>query len=265
MTDGWTDDWSDDWSDDRSDDVVRDLAALGREAGLTVSTRDVVTAVMERVSVLPDPVQETSAPRWPERLRDVRARIAVAIAAVLVLLLAVPPVRATVADWFGFGGIVVERGVPTTSATDLIPPEVTAPNRLSDLAADVAYPLYAPTSLGEPQGAEVSADGRMVSISWSSDGHGTVRLDQFDAAPDYTAAKTTPRVRFVAVGDATGLWFPVAHDVVLLEPDGDRRTESARSAGPTLVWQEGSTTLRLEGDLSLREATAIADSTVPLA
>ena len=37
-------------------------------------------------------------------------------------------------------------------------------------------------------------------------------------------------------------------------PDGTRRTESARLAGHTLIWQDGGTTLRLEGDLSLERA-----------
>jgi hypothetical protein len=52
--------------------------------------------------------------------------------------------------------------------------------------------------------------------------------------------------------------------VVLLDPDGSRRTETARLAGHTLIWPRGDTTLRLEGDLTLEEAVRIAESAMPV-
>jgi hypothetical protein len=58
------------------------------------------------------------------------------------------------------------------------------------------------------------------------------------------------------------LWFEEPHEVVLLEPDGSRRTESAHLAGHTLIWLDDVTTLRLEGDLSLECAVEIAESCV---
>ena len=88
-------------------------------------------------------------------------------------------------------------------------------------------------------------------MSWSADEDGVVRLDQFDADLDFSVLKTTPDVFFAAVDGNDALWFEEPHEVVLLEPDGTRRTESARLAGHTLIWLDDGTTLRLEGDLSL--------------
>ena len=60
------------------------------------------------------------------------------------------------------------------------------------------------------------------------------------------------------------MWFEEPHEVVLLEPDGTRRTESARLAGHTLIWQDGDTTLRVEGELDLDRAVEIAESAAPV-
>jgi hypothetical protein len=70
-------------------------------------------------------------------------------------------------------------------------------------------------------------------------------------------------VQFTNVGADDALWFPEPHDVVFLAPDGSRRTETARLAGQTLVWQHGGLTLRLEGDLDLLRAQQIAASALP--
>ncbi len=101
-------------------------------------------------------------------------------------------------------------------------------------------------------------------MSWSGDPDGVVRLDQFDGRFDFSLAKRAPGVFYASVGGTDALWFEEPHEVVLLEPDGTRRTESARLAGHTLIWQDGNTTLRIEGDLALERAVEIAESAVPV-
>ncbi len=96
----------------------------------------------------------------------------------------------------------------------------------------------------------MSPDRRLLSLSWSGGPDGTVRLDEFDARLDYTFAKRTPGVVFVAVAGDFAMWFDEPHEVVVLNPDGSRRRETARLAGNTLIWMHGGTTMRLEGDLS---------------
>ena len=121
-------------ADDRyDDDLVRDLAALGRGTDLPTAPAGLTTDVMERVAALPTADRPARAwtGRWqPARdrvaagLATRRRRIAVVTAAVLLALLATPPVRAAVADWFGFGGLLVETGVPGPGSAPP-PPAVT--------------------------------------------------------------------------------------------------------------------------------------------
>ena len=135
---------------------------------------------------------------------------------------------------------------------------------MSEAGDAVDFTVWVPTELGVPDGVEVSADRRIVSMTWSGDQDGVVRLDQFDGSLDFSIAKRAPRVFYASVGGTDALWFEEPHEVVLLEPDGDRRSESARLAGHTLIWQDGGTTLRIEGDLTLDRAVEIAESAVPV-
>ena len=98
-------------AEDRYDDLARDLTALGRGIDPPVATERLATAVMDRVAALPC-ARTGAEPVVPGPSGRSRRRIAVVVAAVLLALLATPPVRATVADWFGFGGVVVKPGAP---------------------------------------------------------------------------------------------------------------------------------------------------------
>ena len=93
-------------------------------------------------------------------------------AARLLALLATPPVRAAVADWFGFGGVRVESVTPShqrpVSRRQPRPPDVS----LAKAAAMVGFAVSVPEELGEPDGVEVSPDRRMVSMSWTTDQEG---------------------------------------------------------------------------------------------
>lgn len=254
----------------RYDDLVRDLTTLGRGIEPLASFEDLTSDVMNRVSAMPTPDQPVNAwtqlcrqtgRRLAESVESRRRRIALVVGAVLLALLATPPVRAAVADWFGFGGVLVESG---TSGPDAAPPppEVAQDRSVTEAAGAVDFAVSLPEELGIPDGVEVSRDERMVSMSWSSDLDGVVRLDQFDARFDFSVLKRTPGVLYASVGGTDALWFEQPHEVVLLEPNGSRRTESARLAGHTLIWLDGDTTLRLEGELSLERAVEIAESSV---
>ncbi len=251
----------------RYDDLVRDLATLGRGIDAGSPSADLATAVMDRVAELPDRPANAWTRAWQQarhRIADGieprRRRIALVVAAVLLALLATPPVRAAVADWFGFGAVRVEKGAPESEAPP--PPEVLTGGTVTEAAAAVDFAVSVPEDLGAPDGVEVSPDKRMVSMSWSSGEDGVVRLDQFDGRFDFAVLKTAPGVHYAAVGDTDAIWFEEPHEVVLLDPDGTRRTESARLAGHTLIWLDDVTTLRLEGDLSLERAVEIAESSV---
>lgn len=243
-------------SDERLGDELR---ALG--ASLDVRPPDpstVATAVLQRIAT---EEQRAPASRLRASFRRHRVRLAAVVVALLAALVLTPPVRAVVADWLGLDGVVVRPGPSEPSAP---PPPTAAESGLSIAEARelVAFDPVVPAGLGEPDGVEVSAGGRALSITW---GHGekTVRLDQFDAHLSRLLMKTAvieEAAQPVDVGTGEALWFSEPHDLVLLDEHGRERPGTARIARPTLVWEVGETTLRLEG-LDRQEAIAVAEST----
>lgn len=229
-------------SDDR---LVRDLVALGRVADVPPPSGDLAARVLRDVV--------TARPRqaWWTRQRRV---VALVVAAVALGLLATPPVRAAVADWFGFAGVRVERG-GTDDGSAPPPPSVSG-----DLPESVGFAVYVPAELGAPDGTAVSDDGRIVSMTWTTE-DGVVRLDQFDGRLDFTMAKRAPDVTFVTVTGGDAMWFDDAHEVWIL---GDDEAHAPRLAGQTLIWPADGTTLRLEGDLTLGRAIEVAESVEPV-
>ncbi|MDF1602150.1 hypothetical protein [Nocardioides sp. YIM 152315] len=239
------------------DQLVRDLVALGRGADVAAPSEGLAGAVLRRVA---DPPTRRTAEWWTRR----RRLAALVVVAIVVGLLATPPVRAAVADWFGFGAVRVEPGGAGTSDPAPPPPDLPVAGRLSEAAALVGFPVSAPAGLGDPDGVEVSPDRRRVSMSWTTDDAGVLRLDQFDARLDYSVVKRTPGVTFVGVDGGDALWFEEPHEVALIDADGTQVTHSARLAGHTLIWQDGATTLRLEGDIDLGRAIRVAESSEPV-
>ena len=238
-------------ADSDEQQLLAELRTLGRSAGPATADPDRMAAAV--VAALPTP-------REP---RLTRRRLAMVVVALLLALFATPSVRAEVADWLGFGGVRVELGDPGGGTTAPPPAAVAEGPDAAEAARQVAFAVLAPKRLGPPTGVEVAPDGRMVSMTWTVAGS-VVRLDQFDGMLDFAMAKRSPEVQYAAVGTVDALWFEEPHEVVVLEPDGSRRAETARLAGHTLIWPHGTTTLRLEGDLSLEEAVAIAESARPV-
>ncbi len=244
------------------DDLVRDLEALGGSVQ-PPATPALRSSVLERVAELPTPTTRRTQRWWlvlAQVLRTGRRWIGALVLALLVGLAATPPVRATIADWFGFAGVKVEQG-PDLGDDAPAPPEVEGDTSLQEAADAVGFAPLVPAELGAPEAVEVSADRRMVSLGWTTDA-GPVRLDQFDGRLDFTIAKTSPGVVYAAVDGRDALWFDRPHEVVVLDERGNRREESARLAGHTLIWPVGDLTMRLEGDLTLERAVEIAESAV---
>jgi hypothetical protein len=227
------------------DDLLHDLAELGRSipASGAVGMHE---AVLARLAAPAPPAQR--GPRTALRVA------AVAITALLALLL-VPPVRAAVADWFGFGSVMVGEddgtGEPPTASPTPPGPRVS----VSEAAARVAFDVFELPALGEPRGAWVSPDERVLTLVWDDD----TRLDQ-SSSYTYTFAKTSESFQLVSVDGQEALWFPDSHEVAIVDAEGREVTESRRRVGSTLVWMVGGSTLRLEGELSLTQAVALAES-----
>ncbi len=249
--------------------LVAELRELAAAIELPAPGRRLTDTVMSAVADAAAPAGPPwyRRPPWAgRRLTGVRRRVLAAAIAVLLGLVAIPPVRAAVSDWFAVGGVWVHlRPDVDPSPSPPPPPAVTTSGlTMGQAAAAVGFPVLVPTALGRPDGVEVSADRRVVSMSWTTAASGVIRLDQFDGQLDYAFAKTASDAQFTTVADAFALFFDGPHEVVVLESDGTPRRASARLAGRTLIWTDGGWTARLEGELTLERAVEIARSTVPV-
>jgi hypothetical protein len=243
---------------------VADLLTLGRVVPVPAPGPGLASRVRDEIALLPVPGPAPTSRAGAGRLRDGvvgRGRAAAALGlALLVGLAAAPPVRAAVADWFGFAGVQVHRGAGPAASTAPAPPPAAAGTTLARARRLVAFEPVLPRVLGRPDAVAVSDDRRVLSMTWTA-AHGRLRLDQFDGRLDDTFAKTADGVEFTEVGGSFALWFAAPHEVVWLDRDGSARTGSARLAGHTLIWEHRArTTLRLEGDVSLARAREIAGS-----
>jgi hypothetical protein len=166
-------------------------------------------------------------------------------------------VGATIREWLGFHGVAVTSGDPVSGSPTV--PAASGDADLEDAAALAGFEPVVPEALGAPDAVEVTGDGAVVSLSWTTDGR-TVRLDEFRGSIEPLFWKTAPDAENATVSGRDALWIPEPHRVTVVSPDGDVRHLPSRLAAPTLVWLHGDLTLRLEGDLDLAGATDIAES-----
>jgi len=224
---------------------------------------DDLRAAAERVAPPVDPDLAASVLARVEQPSPIRRRW-VALAAVVVTALVglglSPQVRAFAAELLALAGIEVTSEEPDAPRT---PAEPLPETRESDLeqAADAAtFPLAVPARLGGPPALSVSDGGRVVTMRWRD---GRVVLDQFDGrfGPVFSKQVGDRDPVPVAIGDGEGFWFPVPHDLLYVDRDGDVVSATARLSGRTLVWEDAGVSYRLEGrGLTQDEAVAIAES-----
>jgi hypothetical protein len=225
---------------------------------------DLTAAILRRVAAAPVPERSpvrVAIGRAHDWLRT-RLRWVVGLLLSLTLVgVGVSPVGAAVAEWFGFHGVVVTTDPDAPTGSPEVPP-VDGELTLDRAAALAGFRPEVPEQLGAPDGISVSADRRLVSMSWDAvtRGPGAIRLDQFDAELAPYFWKATREVELVRVGRHEGLWFPGPHEVVVLDESGEPEAVPPRLAAQTLIWADGPRTFRLEGELTLAEAVDLAES-----
>ncbi|MFF3243431.1 hypothetical protein ACFYWY_06805 [Streptomyces sp. NPDC002870] len=257
--------------EDPHEALRQELRGLGR--GITIPDVDGET-MAERVlaQLLAEAVPPPAVPRRAERFRRWTRRrwraLTVALSGVLVVLVLTPPVRAAVADWFGFGGVEVRYDPTMPPRPGTQPPWCHAPVPLAEAERRAGFRARVPGGLGDPDAVSVTegpAGRSVVSLCWSERGR-TIRLDQFPARLDLGFAKQARLIpEWVTLSGGTGLWFAEPHLLRfgMTDARGEAWTQSERTAGPTLLWMAADerTTLRLEGVAQLPRAKEIAEST----
>jgi hypothetical protein len=210
-------------------------------------------------------------------------RIAVAALALVVLavvvVVATPGAREAVARRLGLPGVAIHLGgetpsVPTLPAGPGANLDLGRRVTLEQARAGVAFRLLVPSAPGfeRPDAVYLSdgVPGGRVDLVWrprpglpvSPFTNAGLLLTEFRADPLLEKiVKGATDVTPVVVGGATGYWFTGSpHSFVYTDNAGRIREETARLAGSTLLWTNGPLTLRLEGQLSQREAVRIAES-----
>ena len=226
-------------------DLEQRLRALGSDVPWP-PTPDVAAAVEARVARAPQP-----------RRRRIRRPVLVAACAALLIpsaAMAIPPVREEILDWLGVGGVEVRRSAD--------PPPARFPD-LADLGPRVRLAPGTPTvtALGAPD--EVRSRERVTTQIYG--GRPRILLAVVRGELDSTLVRKTVRpgdpVREVRIRGARGVALPgSAHTVLYTAPGGDVQPVTPRLAGPTVVWSRAGTVYRLEADVPLARALALARS-----
>jgi len=253
-------------------DVERDLAWLATDAIFPPTP----AFTMPRTAV-------SARNRGPFPVRTSWWKAGLAAAGLLVATtVAVPDTREAVADWLGFPGIRIEIGdragdpPPTVTsiggslllgepatldrAGERVSFEIVAPIMLADVSPEVYLNRFQGTSavsLLYPASDDLPVIGDtgvgMLLMQIDASGNTSMLIGK------RASAESPPRP--VTIDGAKGLWIQGG---VLMADAGDPFWTYARRSGNVLVWEAGGVTYRMESNLPLNDALAIAESLQPV-
>jgi len=200
--------------------------------------------------------------RWGLRLAVVLAVLVAALGAVLTIS---PGARSAFLEWLGIRGAVVlrlEELPPVTPATSLeqLGDRVTR----EEARRRAGFELVELHGLGEPDGVYFKEPG-LVSFLYGS--ALDVRLIFSQVSGTVTPAflkkiaGTGTRVEELRVAGAPALFISgEPHFFTYVAGDGSQQEEAVYLARDVLLWERGSLTLRLEGELTRAQALELADT-----
>jgi hypothetical protein len=231
-------------------------------------TPDISGAVAPRLTAPP--------PRRPWLLARPAWQLAVALLALLIAVaMAIPPARAEVLDWLGFGSVRIERREPVISqfGSGLGLGDATT---LEQASRQAGFRVLVPAELGRPDAVYVRADpttGSRVDLVYrprpglpraSTTGAGLL-ITELRGAVFPAIQKTVgaaAKLERLAVSSDPALFISGADHGFAYVPEGaDMNFEPQRLAGPTLLVDRADGTLiRVEGRISRERAVEIAES-----
>lgn len=194
----------------------------------------------------------TTPARWRRPLL-VAAAILLAVATAVV---AVPDSRHAVARWLGLERLPVEvvGGLSEAARADLGPPR-----SLTGAMTSAGVVAFVAPSLGEPVAVHAPG-GRYVAVRYDDAGTAvlvTTLPGELDRIAFRKLVASGVQVAEVDVAGRDGVWITgEPHVFMYVDPSGSM-TE-ARPAADTLAWQVGDVIVRVEGDIPLARAQAIA-------
>lgn len=222
----------------------------------------------------------------PASVQPVRWRVGLAAAAVLLLgigtLIAVPATRDAIAGFFGIKGVIIQR-VPSNATPTPTGSDSSLGNRLQlgrevtleNAQAALSYPIVLPSGLGLPDAVYLiqPVSRQAVALVYfprpglpatTETGVGALIVEFPGAVAGGLITKTAESgttIEEVIVSGRTGYWISgKPHSFYFTNQRGEVEQETLRLAGNTLLWNQGSLTIRIESGLTEQEALATANS-----
>ncbi len=194
--------------------------------------------------------------------------VAAAVIAVAALILTVPPARRAVADLLGLGAVrvTVVNELPAATAFKA---DLGTMVSLDEAAAAAPFPLLVPGG-AEPDTVFLrEVDLVAVTQVFGTGKQPRLILTQVGGAADrQVIEKMVPgegAIERVRVGESEGLWLSgPPHTVSFITSQGGRVPDPPRLAGNTLIYEQDGVTIRIEADVDLTTALAIAESLKPV-
>jgi len=256
------------------------LVDLGAHLDLP-ATPALATGVIARLPEAPPASRSRRARVWTLRRRELLGA-ALALAAAVALVLAIPPARTTVAHWLGIRGVEITpvRTLPPIPSRTVEPSALPGDGLSLGLALSlpqaqsrVGFTILVPAKLGPPDAVWVRDDeGGVVTLVYrpgpgmpgqAPSGVGLLVTEFRATAQPFIEKFVGPDtvVTPVRVGGANGYWITGAPSAIAYTlPDGSIVGETLRLAGPTLVFERGDLSVRIEGAPAWANAVAVAES-----
>lgn len=209
---------------------------------------------------LPYPPPPAPQPRPVRRLPTPVLRTA----ATLVLLLgmaslALPPVRATVAEWLQLGAVTVYLTGVDADGEPLRLDDVAGETTLQTALAQVDFSVRLPAD--DPPDRVFLQDGSLLVAVWLA-GNQIERTLYQTRSDLWRFYKGAASVEQTQVAGANAFWFEVAHPVQFGPSDTPTEWWTSFVAGRVLVWERENITYRLETRDDLEAARVFAESLV---
>ncbi len=234
---------------------------------------DVAAAVRTRVQA-PEPVGQPH-----RRLWQAAAVLIALVTLTTAVVVASPQVRAALLDVLRVGSVEVHPGpaptaTPSPSGRTPASPERPVGQHTTTLAAarrSADFHVFVPAAPLQRPDEVLAGDGPQptyVALRYHP-GPGrpaagpsgvAVQVDEIagDSTRFFQKYLDGAPARLVRVDGAPGVWIDGPHELIVADRTGGIRFEPPRLAARTLVWQRDGVTLRLEGELTLRAALAVA-------
>ncbi len=256
----------------RSPDELETRLLEGARRMTYPPTPDVTGAVLRGLAARPVPAKRRA---W----RFSPAMLAILLAALLTLILAVPPVRAAVLEWIRIGAVRIFLVQPTSTPTPLpgmptAPPDAPSPTPLGsalDLTGETSlaearekagFPIRLPPDFAAPDRVFLQyLDLPSVVMVWMDQARPEAIRFVLSATPSESVAlqkMAPPEVTNTSVGGQPAYWVTAPY--LLVDRGGEWTATRLIASGHTLIWTVGDITYRLESELEQDEAIRLAES-----